>query len=817
MVFFSAFGVVMSNKFINSALEIGNYSLALKLASEEQRKKPTSLNNVQTINILAHLDPKKAILQLDEIVKETPSDPNTLKLIIETYELLDTKAPDVFENATRKYGSGMLILEWNNYSLSRSEYLSFQKSSMLLKKLIGTKIDEKTQAVRFRAVASIVIACKSVGVLRLDQSKRKLLSMIGLKLVEESELHDSQLDSHQMFLKAQLLLIKGDLDSVIGSLDVFLERERDLELLLIYFDTLKQLKKWEKLLEQCKKYLVDVDDWDTWKLCILSAKNLNKLDDFQKFINEYKVGRNSTIAKIEVEQSQEGKLNAISKYLRIYMHKPCCFQDLKLVISTLPSEKVMCIIQEQFNIIYSNGKTGNELVVLVNYMKFKATLTKDIMKTPEFVNECWKYYKQTSHLLSSLPEYDFHSGYELIIMIIQSIILQNKNFNSQLVLKLIVILEWALKENKFEFHLKLWLINLYKLVSQPALAIEQHNDMKIKNLQLDTIGVQTLINCSTISSSIIGFLPLQTNEATSINDLIASCSKIYSNNVEREIYPSIMQCLDDEIWQKIGSFMDFQNRLRHSLSKYYITLIQLQMARFKGDQLDGYKLMDKLNILKDLYRRSQVDNIDKDLNVDTDVKVNNNLDMKTIWDCGTHEPINEIGDKLMFINIEKVKIMAMVQLVVYEPTSLIWDDLIGELKNANLEGEFSEIEQWSIRSLISLLSGNAEKLKLLPSPPSDIISWKFNTYYSTLLDFTKLLDLVIKTPRKGLAMKDIKKQRKIIGETIRRVFSKSSDLKRDVRIEFKAQFEHVSKWCQEETPIQKNDVNLVALKFGVEL
>lgn len=800
----------MSTKMLNAALEGGNYPLALRIATEEHKKKPSSFTAVQKINALAHVDPPKALSELDDIVKQTPSDPNTLRLLLETYDLLDKEAPDVFENATRKYGSGMLILEWNNYSLQTSNYLAFQKSSMLLKKLMGTKVDEKTQAVRFRAVASIVIACKSVGS-RLDVGKRKLLSMIGLKLIEESEIEDKSLDAHQMYLKVQLLLIKGDLQLVVDLLDVFLKRERDLELLLLYFDSLRQLESWEKLLEQCKLYLTDVDDWNTWKLAVLAAKKLGTTDNLLTYINEYKVGRNSTLAFIEAQSIEADKLDAVTTYLSRFMRKPCCFQDLKLVTADLPKEAVMACVEAQFEAQYK-GNTTNDLLVAVNYMKFKATLVEGIMKTSKFVGECWKYYNETSGLLSQLPEYDFHAGYELIVMLVQCMLLQAERFDSALVLKLILILEWALRDNKFEFHLKLWLIQLYKLVAQPLLAIEHHNDLKIKNLQLDTIGIQTLAGLTSISASAIGLLPLQANEASAISDLVATASKLYTSSIEREVYPAIMQCLDTEVWQKMGSFMDFQNRMRHSLSKYYVAILELQLARFKGNQLEGSKLRAKLDVLKDCYRRSTTD-VSQDLNIDTDIKVNDNVDCITLWDCGAHIPIKEISDKLIGISPNKVRVHAMVELVVYEPQSLIWDELVKQLLEVDLD-DFTDIEKWSVRTLAALMTGT--EIKTMPPAPRDVVNWQFNAYYATLLDFSRKLDVFIRTPRKGVPVKEIKKQRKIIAETVRKTVAKSSDVKRELRIELKTHFEQLLHWS-ESTSIPKAQVKTLALKFSIDL
>lgn len=797
----------------NTAMESGNYALALKLASEQQRKKPSSIHEAERINAMAHLDPPKALDALDELVKSTPSDPLALKMVLETYDLLDREAPDVFEAATRKYGSGMLILEWNNFSLEEGDYLSFQKSSMLLKKLMGVKVDEKTQAVRFRAVASIVIACGSVSLERLDNGKRTLLSMIGLKLVEESGLDDGQMDAHQMFLKVKLQCIRGDYEGVVKSLEVFLQRERDLELLLIYFDALRKLEKWVELKEACLEYLRDVDDWDTWKMCIMAVKNLDGVDEFKSVLGNHKQSRNVALARIEVEEGEDAKLEAIEGYLKVFMRKPCCFQDLKLVIDELSADKVMSLVEKVFAEAYG-GKSGDDLIIVVNYMKFKAKLVG--MNANGFIDECWKYYNETIHLLEKLPEYDFHAGYELIMLIVQGMLLGERKLSSELVLKLIVILEWALQGNKFEFHLKLWLVDLYKLVGQPSLAIDQHNEMKIKNMQLDTIGIHTLVNCARIGATSVGGSPLQSKEAVNISDLLAGMGKLYRSSVEREIYPSIMQCMDGKVWQKMRSFMDLQNRMRHSLSKYYLTLVEMQVGREKGG-LNGKELMDKLVILKECYKRSKTTTLTgpHSLNIDTDVKVNDNIDRSTMWDCGVHEPIPAIQAKLMDISISKVRVMCAMQLVVYDPRSLIWDELVGELVGANLE-EFSEVEQWCVRTLGALMTGG--DIKRVPAPPKDVISCEFNSYYASLLDMSRMLEVVVKSPHEGVQVKEVKKQRKVLGDTVRRMISRGSEVKRELRIELKRQFDLVGKWTEQNPSVgvTRGDVARVVSKFGLD-
>lgn len=805
----------MSTKFIASALDAGNYTLALKLATEECKKKPSSVHTAQRLNILSHLEPERCLKELDELVSSTPSDPEALKLIVQTYQNLGKTAPNVFENATRKYGSGSLILEWNNTCIAQSDYLNFQKSSMLLKKLIGTKTDPSSQSVRFRAIASIVIACNSVGELRLDQSKRKLFAMIGIKLIEESTL--KELDAHQMFLNVQLLLILGDHKSVVTKLEPFLQKERDLTLLLIYFDSLKELENWQQLKEETLKYLNDVDDWDTWKLTILSCKKLNQIDYLKTSLSNYKQGRNLSLVKIEIEDDLSSKLASIENYLTQYLHKPCCFQDLRLIISNLPYGDVMKTVQSQFNLNYK-AQTVKDLIISVNYIKFKAFLIPDIMKQSNFTEECWKLYNETYHLLQQLPDYDFHYGYELIILIIQSMIIQAETFTTELVIRMIIILEWALKDNKYEFHIKLWLINLYKLIGQSGLAIQHHADMKIKNIQLDTIGIQTLNNISSSSLSLIGFLSFNQQEGKLISNLMLETDKFYSQSAKRELYPSIMQCLDLEVWEKFGSFLDFQNRINNSLSKFYLTLEQLRISRLKNEEMSNSLLESKIDILKKCYLLSLNEDVSDDVNVDTDFKINNNIDDKTIWDCGTHDQnINDVKSKLMnTITVERVKTLTYVQLLIYEPNSLMYNELIEKLQKASLS-EFTEIEKWSINTIVSLLT--KKEPSSVPAAPRDIINWKFINYYSSILDLTKMLDLIIRSPHKGLNTKDIKKFRKTYCEVFRKALVRCSDIKKDTRIEFQKHFNTSINWFDsvDYINISSDDVKFVAKKLDIDI
>ena len=739
------------NRFIDSALSARNFSLAVKLAEKKAKETPNSSHALATRCFVltnaslsgdSTVTSDDALIACQELAAKIPSDPKAISLLSLSFELLDA-APkeDLYEAAIRKYQTPGLAYEWFKNTLDNNDIIGMQKAAMSLSK--GFKVDsENGRMVKMWAAVTmdiVIECCDKSG--RLAGGKEKLLAMLGLKLVESVEQGvKTTLNAQEMFVKCQLLVKKGDDNACLEELSKFIAKERDLELLLMYFELLKKNEMWGTLYDACVKYLVDVgvDDWDTWKLAILSAKYLGKTEEIRDIIDNYSIGRNSQLAKIEIvkDYQLEERSAAIGNYMNRYMHKLCCYLDLKPFLDQeiIAPSKILELIEAQYKlnnlaaVIDTEKKaTEKELILLVNYMKLRAKTSPQVYSSENFFNDCCQCYRATRHLQNKLADFDYFAGFEFIILAVQSYLTIHKEADTMTNLKLIIVLENALSRNKYEFHVQLWLAFLYMNTNMCAPLTRIFQDLKIKNIQFDTLSPYFLNHFASRTRS---HEPLQ------------SAVSFYTNNVTNELPAMVSSCFESSTFSKLKGFIEFKLRVDNSITQFQTVSEMIQKERLTSENLAIDTIeFDYIPILKRAYKLMTIEN------EDVDTMLHDNIDRKIMWDCGDHEkhslvrsaistPFNEIYDT------ESVKIAVLRELIIYDQHSRVWNDYrirFIELVNSSRLSSFTEAEQWKLKTLAWLLDDSAESIPSLPPKPTDLLSAGFNNYYLNIQDFVKIL------------------------------------------------------------------------------
>ena len=743
---------------IDSALEVGNFKLALKLVDKKIVQQPSSSHNhacrcfILANAALSATDSTTAKDALDAaltLVRKTPSDPNSLDILDSTFRLLDYKPKDdIYEAAMRKYQSSNLAYEWFKKTIDNNDLVGMQKASMALSKVFKTDT-ENGRMVKFWAAATMTVVidcCKDKD--RLANGKDKLLATLGLKIIETVEQSFKKgLNAQQTFVKCELLVKKGSSKECLEELRSFLDKESDLELRLIFFEQLKKNELWDDLYDSCVHYLVKigVDDWDTWKLAILAAKNLHSMEKINEVINTYKVGRNSQLAKIEVLESFDviGKKQAFHGYLNLYMHKLCCFLDLYHFLENkiLPAETILEILEERYiqqdlESVVSDERnaTENDLICLVNYIKIKTFIKPHLFKEKEYFSTCCKYYDVTKHLQNKLVEFDYYAGFEFLILAIQSYFTINKDkVDTQTYFNLIVLIENALTKNSYEFHLQLWLAHIYSNTNLSGPLARIYQNLKIKNLQIDTLG-----------SHFTNHISSKTRQ----NDLISAAMKFYSQNVAAELPPMVMSCFEHSTFSKLKGFLEFKIRVENSTFHVDTILKSIQNNRLReGDKAIEKIKADYIPSLKKVYHTLILDGSDVDL------KLHDNGDRNILWACGDHQ-VHPVPQKFVesrfscLVDIDYVSIWMLHELLIYDQHSRVWEDYktryLSLLENSNNLKSFSSMEKVILSSLEWLLINDTPLEPKIEECPKDPLSAECNNYYFLLQDYEKVLSTMIK-------------------------------------------------------------------------
>jgi N-terminal acetyltransferase B complex non-catalytic subunit len=788
------------NKLIDSALEANNFTLALKLVEKKIKENPSSSHNLACkcyilANAALSSDSKvnvdEALKSSIELANKIPSSSNTLELLEITFKLLDyTPKDDLYEAAIRKYQTPGLAYEWFKKTVDNNDIIGMQKATMSLSK--GFKVDsDNGKMIKLWAAATMNLVLDCCNDDRLSNKKDSLLVMLGLKIMESVEqVCSNGLNAQEMYIKANLLLKNNNYEKCLSELKQFLKKESDLELLLLYFNTLKENKEWKELYDASVNYLVNigVDDWDTWKLAILAAGKMSTDEDYKaigEIIDSYKVTRNSQLAKIEFISADDifGRKEAIGNYLNLFMDKLCCYLDLREYLTNrktieeaekheifpsftnnIAASEILQLLDIQLkrrdlDSVF-NGKrkaTTKDLNVLVNYIKIKLNVKPELLETKEFFKECCNLYEITKHLQKNLADFDYFAGFEFIILAVQSYLTLKKDLvETQTFLNLIIIFENSLIKNKYEFHLQLWLAKCYSNTNMSLPLKRIFENLKIKNVQIDTLGAYFINHSSS---------------KTRNNDLISTADKFYSHNVTMELPPMVMSCFEHCTFSKLKGFIEFKIRVENSIFHYEIITEVIQNLRLNKKQSLDTIVLDYIPILKNAYNKII-------LNGETvDTKLHDNIDRKILWACGDHTVHDLIQNTIdtefnKIYDAQYVEILVLRDLIIYDQHSRVWNDyrerFLEILKNNNNLASFSKIEQSLLHTLAYLLDKSITTKPELPVEPTDPLAASFNNYYLSIQDFERILATIIKQSSESVYFGDKKNRAKL--DDIQKVF-----------------------------------------------
>jgi len=752
--------MVYADPFIENALSCGNYKLALQLVDRKIKEHPnSSYYFALRAQILAYQSPKfrqQAIKEASDLLARCPTDIQTLTILSEVFDLCNYVPPvDVFEAVSKKHPTSALVYEWFSHSVETGNLIQVQKSTMMLTKVLANNNSSGDQfspssarMAQLYASIGFLLACNCCGS-RITVASRKLFPLLGLKLVEKAKPQNAQ----ELFVYCELLMLAGRDEQCIEVLKEILAKENDLQLKIMYFALLDKAGKYLQLYEACRHYLVDLkeDDWNTWKLFIKASGEIDRTADCLKIIEEYSDGRNKglsylELSKINPEVSAEKYFEA---YILKYGSKKCCFQDLVKFLDEHPklsntNDILDRIYEKEIAPVLSKPKE-KDLVLIVNYMKFKLHEKNERLNEPDIIKQCCEFYIKTEPLLDSLQQFDFSASSEFVITACEALLSQFKgepNDLPTLLIRIVVIMESALVKNPYEFHLNLWLIALYSKLNLVSRAETLFESLKVKFVQLDTL--------STILSTRISSLETKPNSSKS--NILSQTSKFYLDNVQREVPQLILNGFKQGSFSKLQGIFEFENRINFSFTRLQNTNEQIRNCRLQ-DNTRKIELTLKKE-LRNLYKvyRLQGNELDQ--------RINDNRDKKTFWDCGMHQRVENVSNKLDMlnpvVNMDYLAITSLLNLLIYDFNSSLYENYIKEyleLYNKLDNIPLTEAEKWNLSVIAHIFEPS--QIRAEPKIPKNQLNFNFNHTIFIITDCVKQLRYMISDHSENMTHKQI--------------------------------------------------------------
>lgn len=494
----------------------------------------------------------QATSQCKELAQKVPSDVHALSVLYDVYVKLglSKEAGQLYERAIKKYPTRELIDAYLEKSLDKFDASGMQKASMQLLKNF-----KSSREYAYRAA----ITCYFMSTRGTDK-ERTLYLGLGTGIVEKMAPHEN---NQEIFVHAKLLHVQERFAEVVKLIEPL--KHRDLELLLLYRDSLEKSENWQQLYDESYKLLFELNfnDFSTWKHLIYSATKLEKsYEEVSKLISLD--NRNAYFAKIHLATAYGlNQHDTLENFYLKFQDKPSCAVDL--LNFHLPSPLLDKIHTDYKGLTEKPALSSKQAIHLVNCIK--------ILLSSKRLN-----LNEIDLLMFPNPELiDLH-----LVKMIESLRADSSSDN---IVKYIITLEEYKVRDPENFKVKVWLLNFYTAIGATPLAIKVYKDLKIKMIQQDTLLHK------------LDLLPSVGNLSELINTY-----RFYMT-ADGEVRPYVRNALQKSLYTKVEDFFKFGERLTHSLLRHLLTLRILKTSRMLGNDYYNYfyRLMrdNKASILSD--------------------------------------------------------------------------------------------------------------------------------------------------------------------------------------------------------------------------
>lgn len=581
--------LIMNDQEILQSIESGDFAAADSILRQAINKNPKNLlfPALKYYNRYRQNNSKDAISGTIEISSKKPVDPRITNVLSKVLynENRNKDVITTYENAIKYSPSDpitkLLVNQWFENSVNHNEIIGLQKSCFQLSKIYG---DRKHKYMS--AFSNYLLAKKSHD----DPKLYNLYCTLGYKFIESFTPETTQ----ELFVAVKTL--DNNPEKAVQVIELY-AGQLDLDVKLEYLKLIEQLHDYGKLHQVTTKYLFDdkFDDFDTWKLYILSGQKVGVLfDELERNILGYTWSRNSQLALVELcKVFESDKFDFyILQYYRKLKSKLCCFTDLVSYVDnseTLVKELHRCSKDTKLK-----DKNASNLNILVNNQKLLHYFGEC---GPEFFKTNLEIYESFLPLVDTKEATDFYAANELILInVIHSL---NKNSSFENIYKNIIVLEYLASKDMLDFRVNLWLARLLKLVGLAPQVHQIYDHLKIRMIQNDSLGYLITQDAS------------HTYPTKQMLNYLINIFRFYLT-CEGDLQENVIQAFNEGVYTKIENFMGFSEKLKNSVQYYELFVEILQLIRVLGDtSVVGYFRNRFLDVVKQVEKISFSDNRDR--------------------------------------------------------------------------------------------------------------------------------------------------------------------------------------------------------------
>ncbi|KIK57739.1 hypothetical protein GYMLUDRAFT_45908 [Collybiopsis luxurians FD-317 M1] len=296
-------------------------------------------------------------------------------------------------------------------------------------------------------------------------------------------------------------------------------------------------------------------------------------------------------------------LTLMKQYFELFGDKACCYEDLKPYLALEGEDlaswtETLKAVPASLSSIEATRRVINSHKLLrYNLSASELTVDAECSRADIYM----KQYREGLFLGKDLPVTELQPVDDLAILAGTAFVnIWKMNEDIKYLTKAAVLLEFALTNSKQAFQMRLMLIRIYRLLGAPTAALEHYRQLRIKQVQNDTLSHFILSRCSTFSLAASGDLTFSSE--------CLEASQIYISN-SQETNDFVIRAFTAEKYSQIPQFIIFEDWLENSLQRDITKLEYLRM-RIAHEAISSEIIDLELIELKFIFDRLHHDNRD---------------------------------------------------------------------------------------------------------------------------------------------------------------------------------------------------------------
>lgn len=625
---------------------------------------------------------------------------------LERYE----EALHVYEAANFKYTSYELVSQWFEKALEDFHFNHMARSSLQMVKF--KEVNPLPSRNYYFWNALCVIALFKFQNDKVTEQESKILPQLAYKNLCNVKPFQSNQELIVFGLLIEELFPNDEekINELINLIVPQLSKSVDLYLKNFILNFLND-RNPELLFECCKIILKHIDDFEAIKSLLHAAKETAKTKEEALSLIDELVGdsRNSRLARIECDLmfTREVSKKSLLFYLEKNHNKPCCAVDMLHYQEQINQDVLKDVMQ---NI------TERDVIHDSNVFKLKLEDVDPI-----------DFYQRHKDSLSEKSKTDYSQSSIFILALVKRVLLKNEPTLDDIILSLSLLENYQMQD-PHNYDTKTWIIAIYMHLGLVPLAYSHYLDLKVKNIQNDSMNYLIYTRFSSLFPS---------KQDDFLNKTFKEDCALYDVSLER--VPQFLKIsFERKAYCKILGMFEFRSKLERSSSKWMKTCEVLQMSRLCNDKRAS--LLQKLH--QDWGKLALMGSTGWSDNRDWTI-FGNDIKNENLPDILDYLKVND-----EWISLNCVKEFMIECIPTGKKSSMVDEYLKNLSKDLSLENvlanSLTKAEVWSFKVIYDIYENDGKNLLSFlqdTSIPADSKSgWKLTHTYLMKLSTLKTLD-----------------------------------------------------------------------------